>query len=497
MTNKIDMAKYWSTEAREYSDIVNRELISADKADWLRMVFDKLPKHRKLDILDIGTGPGFFTISFTKFGHNATGIDITPEMIEVAKENAAREGVFPTFRLMNCNKLDFPDESFDLVISRNVSWTLPDAFSCYEEWRRVLKPNGKLIIIDGTWGDREFFESNAMVHHRAARKWVLENYRTGIERRIIERKVDITMPTMGELPMRNGVRPEWDRNMLSKLMYINIEVDKDITLASRMDTGSHFNYVGTFMITAEKPNKEQEFDLLSKCLWESLEPCYELICEDTMKDGTFIAYVDMISEYIDKDDRVLEIGAGTGDLLVPMTKAGMDITGLDFAWPMKENAEFNAISRGFCVDYELGDIKAMPFGDRKFDAVLCRNTLWSVCNKEKAVSEIKRVLKKGGKLIITDSEWFKKVDAWKKANPGKEEQTTLTFRDFGFGGIEPLDTAYRNMGLKKECTKAFTKKLLTSAGFRITVEKEFQDPVLSEEDRKVFGKQYLIVAEKQ
>ena len=51
-----------------------------------------------------------------------------------------------TFKVMDGEKLDFKSGSFDVVISRNLTWTLPDAAGAYREWIRVLRPGGILLF---------------------------------------------------------------------------------------------------------------------------------------------------------------------------------------------------------------------------------------------------------------------------------------------------------------------------------------------------------------
>ena len=64
-------------------------------------------------------------------GHQVVGCDLTPEMVVGAKQLAREEKVSCRFRVMDAEELDFPDETFDLVISRNLTWTLPDAARAY------------------------------------------------------------------------------------------------------------------------------------------------------------------------------------------------------------------------------------------------------------------------------------------------------------------------------------------------------------------------------
>ncbi len=51
---------FWEADAEGYSESVNRELSSPKKDAWVELVLEYAPKKDKLDILDVGTGPGFF-----------------------------------------------------------------------------------------------------------------------------------------------------------------------------------------------------------------------------------------------------------------------------------------------------------------------------------------------------------------------------------------------------------------------------------------------------
>lgn len=74
-----------------------------------------------------------------KEGYQVTGVDLTPDMVENARTLAEEEKTDCEFFVMDAENLRFADESFDVVISRNLTWTLPDVKSAYREWVRVLK----------------------------------------------------------------------------------------------------------------------------------------------------------------------------------------------------------------------------------------------------------------------------------------------------------------------------------------------------------------------
>lgn len=147
---------YWDSRSDDFSKTRRKELEGPSAKAWSRLLQEKLPQGKKLHILDIGTGAGFFAILLGKLGHVMTGIDMSGEMLHEAKLNALAYGVPAKFKKMNAQELDFESESFDAVISRNLTWTLPDAMVAYQEWQRVLKPNGVLLNFDSDYGRETF-----------------------------------------------------------------------------------------------------------------------------------------------------------------------------------------------------------------------------------------------------------------------------------------------------------------------------------------------------
>jgi len=109
---------------------------------------------------------------------------------------------------------------------------------------------------------------------------------------------------------------------------------------------------------------------------------------------------------INKGDHVLDLGSGAGnDCFVARTLAGKEgqITGLDFTNAMLEKANKNLDKTGFKnIRFVKGDIEKMPLNDGSFDVVISNCVLNLVPDKEKAFSEIYRVLKPGGHFCISD-----------------------------------------------------------------------------------------------
>ena len=144
------IVSYWGNRAEGYSEY-NREELAGDKwQDWIAEIKKQLPKKEKpeIRILDIGTGPGFFAVLLAQEGYQVTAIDCTAEMLAEAQANAGALAAQITWRQMDAQKLEFADESFNLVLSRNLTWVLEEPETAYAEWYRVLKPAGILLNFD-------------------------------------------------------------------------------------------------------------------------------------------------------------------------------------------------------------------------------------------------------------------------------------------------------------------------------------------------------------
>ena len=131
--------EYWEGEAGIYSEGIKAELKSETAENWKNLILEYAPEKEHLEVLDVGCGPGFFEIMLGKEGHHVTGIDITENMIHEAKENVKAAGLSADLMTMDCHNLNFPDETFDMIICRNITWTLDDPQKAYKEWLRVLK----------------------------------------------------------------------------------------------------------------------------------------------------------------------------------------------------------------------------------------------------------------------------------------------------------------------------------------------------------------------
>lgn len=122
-------------------------------------------------ILDIGCGAGIDSIIAAKLvgpSGAVTGIDLVPEMLARASENARLAGVDNvTFQESSAEQLPFPDNSFDMVISNGVFNLVVDKVKALGEVLRVLKPGGRFMLADQVLAGELSKETKARVENWA------------------------------------------------------------------------------------------------------------------------------------------------------------------------------------------------------------------------------------------------------------------------------------------------------------------------------------------
>lgn len=103
---------------------------------------------------------------------------------------------------------------------------------------------------------------------------------------------------------------------------------------------------------------------------------------------------------------VLDIGTGTGFLAIPIAELGHRVTGLDFSEEMVRLAAEKAVAKGLDARFVIGRAEKLPFADRVFDAIVSRNLLQYITNRQIVFEEWLRVLKPGGSITLWDGDWI-------------------------------------------------------------------------------------------
>ena len=248
---KEKIAAYWTKRSSSFLEQRRAELHSPLAERWMGEIRKYLPEREtasgnsaknnsdvcKLRILDVGCGTGFFTILLAKQGYEVTGTDLTPDMVANSRILAKEEQVTCDFQVMDAEHLSFFDESFDVVISRNLTWTLPEAAQAYKEWTRVLKPGGLLLNFDANYGAVDFAETSDLPENHTHKQ---------LGNSLMQECEDIKR----QLPISSYIRPAWDVEELGKLGMEQISIDLGLSRRVYKEKDEFYNPTPMFAIAA-------------------------------------------------------------------------------------------------------------------------------------------------------------------------------------------------------------------------------------------------------
>src|SRR5688500_13220188 len=150
-------------------------------------------------------------------------------------------------------------------------------------------------------------------------------------------------------------------------------------------------------------------------------------------------YVDEAADFVNRlglkpGSKVLDVACGTGNLSLPAARLGANVTGVDIAPNLVEQARANAAGEGLKAQFDEGDAEALPYDDASFDSVLTMFGAMFAPRPDLVASELKRVTKPGGLIAMANwtpagfiGQMFKAVGAhvpppvlWGKDDVGRE-----------------------------------------------------------------------------
>ena len=459
-----EIASYWGTRAEGYSEVNEKELAGSQREAWLHVLEEQFPEKKKeeMKILDIGTGPGFFPMILSEAGYTVAAVDYTEEMLEKAKENLGKYTKYGlervTLQRMDAQNLEFADETFDVVISRNLTWNLEKPEQAYQEWMRVLKPGGVLLNFDANWYGYLYDEEKKEAYE-ADRKKVEEQQ---LDDHYLCTDIDRMENIARQVPLSAMERPAWDTKVLESLDVCSIQTDSEIWKRVWSEE-ERLNYASTpmFLVRAEKI-AEQSFQLGDVTVRRGEK--YQAASEDGLwypaakpgdmvtEGGPVVAYGRIVREpeYDDRKEqivhywekrsesfleqrrselanpiakrwmkeiekqipagrrlKILDVGCGAGFFSILLAKEGHEVFGIDLTPEMIENAIQLAEEENADCCFQVMDAENPMFADETFDVVISRNLTWTLPNAEHAYGEWMRVLKTGGVLLNFDANYGK------------------------------------------------------------------------------------------
>lgn len=216
---------YWDGRADSYNAHVQKEMACRKKQAWEALLRKYAGDQANLRVLDVGTGPGFFAVLLAGLNYSVTAIDKCGEMLKQARKNALADGKTITFMKADAHAVALPDESLDLIVSRNVTWLLPDPLAAYREWHRLLKPAGKVLVFDANWHLHLSDPALALEQEKYLQLAIAKGYQQNTspaqqaENAAIARK----------LPLTYERRPLWDEQAFRQCGFTQVEIDENIS----------------------------------------------------------------------------------------------------------------------------------------------------------------------------------------------------------------------------------------------------------------------------
>ncbi|NUP14658.1 MAG: methyltransferase domain-containing protein [Streptomyces sp.] len=140
----------WDAAAPSFDDEPDHGLRDPEvRRAWASRLRAWLPG-RACDVLDLGCGTGSLSLLAAEQGHRVTGVDRSPAMVDLARAKLA--GRDAAFLVGDAATPPVGEERYDVVLVRHVLWTLPDPARVLRHWAGLLRPGGRLVLVEGVWG---------------------------------------------------------------------------------------------------------------------------------------------------------------------------------------------------------------------------------------------------------------------------------------------------------------------------------------------------------
>jgi ubiquinone/menaquinone biosynthesis C-methylase UbiE len=178
----------------------------------------------------------------------------------------------------------------------------------------------------------------------------------------------------------------------------------------------------------------------------------------TLKDlNQFQSLARRVADDLPDGAKVLEVAPGPGYFSIELAKLGGDVTGLDISRTLVDIARRNAAEAGVKVAFEQGNASDMPFSAKSFDFLLCRAAFKNFSEPVKALEEMHRVLKPGGRALIIDLRRDARQEAIDQYVDGLQLNWASAFS---------TKLTFRFMLLKRAYTKGDFERMIAQTSFR-------------------------------
>ena len=149
-TIRDEIREYWSLRAETFDFQPGHEIFSdREKKAWYELFQKHLGSGADRRVLDLACGTGVISHLLFDLGFKVTGLDWSDAMLVKARTKSKKRNSNISFLVADAERTGEDEGSYDVIVMRHLVWTLVDPQTAFAHWFTLLKPGGKLLIIDG------------------------------------------------------------------------------------------------------------------------------------------------------------------------------------------------------------------------------------------------------------------------------------------------------------------------------------------------------------
>ncbi|MGV0908180.1 class I SAM-dependent methyltransferase [Martelella sp. FOR1707] len=250
-----EIRDYWSERAGTFDQSVGHEIFSdAERRGWQRLIRKHLGEGQGRQALDLACGTAVISHLLHDLGFEVTGLDWSDTMLALARAKAESRNADIRFITGDAENTLEPSGTYDVITNRHLVWTLVDPPAAFREWFSLLKPGGKVLIVDGNMGKTTWVKGLQTYWTRMTGKELASPLSTDMAERL--RDIRARVYFSDQMPATAVAA------LLEDAGFENIVIDRKLTdihwaQARKMPflRGLDRMFQERFAICAEKPNR--------------------------------------------------------------------------------------------------------------------------------------------------------------------------------------------------------------------------------------------------